>query len=157
MNHLGDHAPEVLDLAVLVCRTLHRCQAGGDIPDFLALIADALEVGNGLDNGDYHSQVAGSRRAGSEDAAALLVDGDFHVVDLVVIHRHGLTERAVAFDECGDGLMALLLHKPSHAEHLTANSFEVYKETAREEETKNRGFHQLASPVPLALRARMRA
>ena len=61
VNHLGDHATEVLDLAVLVSRTLHRRQAGGDIPDLFALIADALEVGDGLDDGDYHAQIAGGR------------------------------------------------------------------------------------------------
>src|SRR6185312_6894207 len=119
--------------------------------------ADALEVGDGLDDGDYDPQVAGSGRAGSKDAAAFLVDGDFHVVDLVVVHGDRLTQRAVALDERSDGLMKLLLHKPAHAQHLTANAFEVFVETAGDVVAKVRGFHQLASPVPLALRARMRA
>src|SRR6185312_1482030 len=41
---------------------------------------------------------------------------------------------------------------------FTANALEVFVETARDVVTEIRGFHQLASPVPLAcMRARMRA
>ena len=46
----------------------------GDIADLLALVADALQVGDGLDDGDDQAQVTGRRRARGEDAAALLVD-----------------------------------------------------------------------------------
>ena len=137
----------MLDLAILVRRTLHRREARGDISDLFALVADALEVRDGLDDCDNHPQVTGRRRAGREDAAALLVDGDFHVVDLVVVHRHRLAERAVALDERGDRLVELLLHEAAHSQHFAANPLEVFVEAARDVVAEIRGFHQLASPA----------
>src|SRR2546430_12429357 len=62
--------------SVPVGRALHGRKPRGDVADLLALIADALQVGDGLDDRHDHAQVAGRRGAGREDTAAFLVDGD---------------------------------------------------------------------------------
>jgi hypothetical protein len=64
---------------------LHAGEARGDVADLLALVADAFEVGDGLDDGDDDAQIARGRRARREDARALLVDRHFHAVDLEVV------------------------------------------------------------------------
>src|SRR5581483_141400 len=105
-------------------------------------------------------EVASGGRARSQNSAAFLVDGDFHVVDLVVVHGNGFAERAVSFDQRGDRLMELLFDEATHPEDLTADALEVLVETTRDVVAEIRGFHQLASPVPLVcirIRAAMRA
>jgi len=128
VHHVRHHAAEMLDLAVLVRGALHGGEARSDVPDLLGLIADALEVGDGLDDRHDHSQVPRRRRPRREDAAALIVDGHLHVVHLVVIGRHPLAEGAVAFDQRRDRLLQLLLDEASHAEHLAAYALEVLVE-----------------------------
>ena len=46
--------------------------------DLLGLVADALEVGDGLDDRDDQPQVARGRLAASDDVAARLVELDLH-------------------------------------------------------------------------------
>jgi hypothetical protein len=128
VHHLGDLPAEVLDLAVLVGGPLHGREARGDVADLLALVADALEIGDGLDDRDDHPQVAGGGRAQREDAAALLVDRDLHAVDLVVVGRHRFAEAAVALDQRGDRLVQLLLDEAAHLQHLVAHLFQVLVE-----------------------------
>src|ERR1700730_10442792 len=136
----------MLDLAIFVRGPLHRCKARSDVPDLFALVANSLEVGNRLDDRDNDTQIAGGGRAGRKDPAAFLVDGDFHVVDLVVVHGNGLTQRAVAFDERRHGLVKLLLHEAAHPQHWAANPLQVFVEAAGDVVTEIRCFHQLASP-----------
>ena len=61
--------------------------------DLLRFVADALEVGDGLDHRDDEAQVRRRRLARREDAAAVLVDRDFHRVDAVIVARDLLAER----------------------------------------------------------------
>src|SRR2546430_5438855 len=77
--------------------------------------------------------------------SAFLVDGDLHVVHLVVIEGDRLPERAVALHQRGDGLVQLLLDEAAHAEHLAAHALEVLVEATRDVVTEVGGFHQLAS------------
>ena len=95
VHHLRDLPAEVLDLAVLVRRPLHGRELRGDVADFLALVADSLEVGDGLDDGDDDPQVARRRRPQRQDPAAFLVDGNLHAVDLVVVGGHRFAKLAV--------------------------------------------------------------
>src|ERR1700704_1148110 len=143
----------MLDLAILVRGTLHRRKARSDVPDLFALVANTLEVGNRLDYRDDDTQITGRGRAGRKDPAALLVDGDFHVVDLVVVHGDGFAQRAVAFDERRHGLVKLLLHEAAHPQHFAANPLQVFVEAAGDVVTEIRCFHQLASPGLAWLRA----
>src|SRR5205823_773649 len=147
VHHLRHHTAEMLDLPVLIGRAFHGREPGRDVADLLALVPDALEVGDGLDDRHDEAQIAGRRGARREDAAAFLVDGDLHVVHLVVIERHGLPERAVALDEGGDGLAQLLLDETAHAEDLAAHALEILVEATRDVVTEVGGFHQLASPL----------
>src|ERR1700683_4462255 len=73
-------ASQVLDLAVAVGRAFHGRQPRGNQADLLAFIADAFQIGNGLDGRHDHAQVTGRGRAGRKDAAAVLVDRDLHAV-----------------------------------------------------------------------------
>ena len=120
----------MLYLAVFVRGTLHRCKARRDVADLFPLVANSLEVRDRLDDRDNDAQIACSGRAGREDSAAFLVDGDFHVVHLVVVHGNGFAQRAVAFDQRRHGLVKLLLHEAAHPQHLTANPLEVFVEAA---------------------------
>ena len=113
----------------------------GDVADLLALVADALQVGDGLDDGDDQAQVAGRRRARREDAAAFLVDRHFHAVDLEVVAADRHAEIAVAFDERGHGVGELLLDHAAHGQHLVAHALEVFVEAARDVVRKIGGFH----------------
>ena len=141
MHHLRDLPPEVLDLAVLVGGPLHGGEARGDVADFLALIADALEIGDGLDDGDDDPQIPGRGRAHREDAAALLVDRHLHAVDLVVVGGDRLAEAAVALDQGGDRLVELLLDEPAHLQHLVADLFQVLVEAAGDVVSEIGRFH----------------
>src|SRR5579883_1042269 len=142
MDHLGDDPAEVLDLAVLVGRALHGREPRGDIADLLALIADALEVGNRLDDGHDDAQIASRRRARRQYPAALLVYGHFHVVHLVVPERDRLAEGAVALGERRDGLLQLLLDEAAHREHFAANPLQVFVEASGDVVAEIGGFHQ---------------
>ena len=113
--------------------------------DLLALVADALQVGDGLDGGDDHAQVAGRRCARGEDAAALLVDRHFHAVDLVIVLRHGSTEGAVALDQRGERRAELLLDEAAHGEHLAAHVLEILVEALRDVVGEISSFHGAAS------------
>src|SRR5882762_519234 len=158
VHHLRHHPPEMLDLTVFVGRALHGREPRGDVADLLALIPDALQIGDGLDDRHDHAQVPGGRGARRENLHAFLVDGDLHVVHLVVIERDRLPEGAVTLHQRGDGLLQLLLDEAAHAEHLAAHALEVLVEATRDVVTEVGGFHQLASPASLVcLRAAIRA
>src|SRR5882757_656064 len=128
MNHLRDLTAEMLDLAILVRGTLHGGELRGDVADFLALIADSLEVGDGFDDGDDDAQVAGRRRPQRQNSAALLVNGHFHAVDLVVVGSHRLAQLAVSLDQGGNGFVQLLFDETAHLQHLITYLLQVFVE-----------------------------
>src|ERR1019366_6845677 len=129
--------------------TTRACRAGSDLADLLAFIADTLKVRDGLDGRDDHAQVPGRGRARRQDAAALLVDRDFHAVDFVVILRHRASERAVAVHERREAAPELLLDEPSHRQHLGANALEFLVETLGGVVREISGFHDsLAVATP---------
>jgi hypothetical protein len=131
MHHALHGAPQVADLAIAIRRPIHFGEPHRDEADLLALIPDALKISDRLDRGDDHAQIPGGRRARRKDAAAFLVDRDFHAVDLVVIARDAVTERAVPLDEGGQRLRELILEQPAHREDLRAHALEILVEAAR--------------------------
>jgi hypothetical protein len=131
VHHFGDETAEVAYLPVIVRRLLHGGEARGDVADLLDLVADALEISDGLDDRDHHAQVRGGRLPGGDDPAALLVDLDLHPVDPVVVARDLLAERAVAIDERRDGALELLLHEAAHLHGARSDPLHVLVEAAR--------------------------
>ena len=75
---------------------LGRALAGREsrrrVAQLLRLVADALQVGDRLDHGDDQAQVGRGRAARRQDAAAVLVDRDFHRIDARVEPRDLLAE-----------------------------------------------------------------
>ena len=67
--------------------------------DLLRLVADALEVGDGLDHRHEQAQVPGGGLAPRDDVAAGLVELDLDGVDPVVLADHLVDELHVAGDE----------------------------------------------------------
>ena len=141
MHHELHRATEVLDLAIALGRALGIDQARGDGADALALIADALEVGDGLDRRHDHAQVAGRGRARRQDAAALLVDRDLHAVDLVVLAGDRAAQLAVAVDERAERVAELLLDESTHGQHPGAHALQVLVEAAGGMVREIGGFH----------------
>ncbi len=132
VHHVRDEFADVLDFAVTVGRPVERGQPRGDVAELLGLVAYALEVGDGLDDGDDQTQVRGRRSARRQDAAAVVVDGDFHRVDLVVEPRHLLAEPAVARVERLDAVLQLLLDEAAHLQDPGADALEVGIEAAQD-------------------------
>src|SRR5688572_23747639 len=141
VHHFGDQLAQVADLAVIVGRLFHGREACRDVADLLNLVTDALEVRDRLDDRDHHAQVRRSRLAGRDDAAALLVDLDLHLVDAVVVPRHFLAERAVAIDQRLDRELELLLDEAAHLHHARADTFHVLVEPPRRVLTQVSRFH----------------
>ena len=127
-HHLRHLPAQMLHFTVLVRRPLHGGEPRGDVADLLALIADSLQIGDGLDDGDDDPQVARRGGAKRENPAALLVDRHLHAVDLVVLGRNRLAQAAVALDQGEDRLVQLLLHEAAHLQHLIAHLFQILVE-----------------------------
>ena len=87
MHHADDQLAEIAQLTVAAVGPLAHCKARADGGDLLALIADALQIGDGLEDGDDQSQVRGGRAARGEDAAAILVDGALELIDVQLLLR----------------------------------------------------------------------
>ena len=82
------------------------------------------KIGDGLDDRDHEPQVARRRLAPGDDLVALLVDGDFELIDLGIVPDHGVAERGVAFDQGVEGLLDLLFDEPAHLQHARADFLE---------------------------------
>ncbi len=106
--------------------------AGLDIGQFqhrarhpLGLIADALQVGDGLDDGEDQPQIAGCRLAARQDAAAFLVQVQFERVYLQVAADHRGGQLRVAVFQRADRVGDLPLHHTAHVQHVAAQILEL--------------------------------
>ena len=96
--------------------------------DLLRLVADALEVGDGLDHGDDEPQVAGGRLAPGDDVAARLVELDLHRVHAMIVSTT-LSSSAMSPDpRAVDGALDLLFDEPAHLQHGGAHGLELVVE-----------------------------
>src|SRR5690606_2465315 len=141
-QHLLNVPREVAELAIVRRRTLDRREPRGQHADLLRLVADTLEIGDGLDHGDDQAQVARRRRARREDPAALLVDADLHAVDLVVVLGDLETELAIAFGERAHPASELLLDESAHRQHGVADALEILVEATRNVVPEIFAFHR---------------
>ena len=92
--------------------------------DLRRFVADALEVGDGLDHHHHHAQVARRRLAARDDGAAFLVDRDFQRIDAVIVFDHALGERDVAVGQRLEGAHDLLLDQAAHLQHARPHRLE---------------------------------
>jgi hypothetical protein len=103
--------------------------------------SDALEVRDRLDDRNDQPQVTRCRRACREDAAALLVDLDFEVVDLEIVARNLQPEFAVPADNRCDCLRQLRLDEAAHGEDAISQVLDVLVEASRNMTSQSGCFH----------------
>ena len=94
-----------------VDQPLHRARHPG------RFVADALEVGDGLADGDEQAQVTRGRLAPGDDGRQVSVDLDFHRVDHFLLGQHLRRQFAVEVGQRVDGLGELRLDEPAHLQH----------------------------------------
>src|ERR1700722_14286772 len=102
VQHLADHFAEIAQFPVAVCRPLAHRQARGDGRDLLALIADALQIRDGLEDHDDKSQVRRRRRAGGQNAAAVLIDRALELIDAQLFLRDLDDQARVGLGDAAD-------------------------------------------------------
>ncbi|MNP42212.1 hypothetical protein D3C76_1359680 [compost metagenome] len=102
----------------------------GGATDLVRYVADAFQLGNGLDDRHHQAQVAGGRLAFGNDAHAGLVDRHFHHIDLGITLDHPFGQFTVLVMHRGNGVGELLLHQPAHGQHLSADVLEFSVELA---------------------------
>ena len=142
-HHVGHEFADVLEFAIAVRGAVRVRQPRRRMPELLGLVADALEVGDGLDDGDDQPQVRRRGRTRGEHPAAVLVDRDFHRVDLVVEPGDFLAQPAVAVDDGADAVLQLLLHQPAHLQDAGADAFEFRVVAAVDVVRKVRSVHHV--------------
>jgi hypothetical protein len=127
-EHLPDQVAHVFHLVVdvfgqrAVGLLLHH---SGDALD---LVADALEVRDGLDHGHHQPQIGGSRLPARDDPRAFLVDLHLQRIDPVVVRHHLLGQPGVAGDQRRHRTAELLFHDAAHLQHLVADVLEFLVE-----------------------------
>jgi len=94
-------------------------------------IADALDVGVDLQNGDDDAQVGGERLSQREELEAAVVDFDVQLVDRLVAADHIGDELGVACRQACDGLSEPLFGEPAHVEQSTHEGIEFFREVPR--------------------------
>ena len=104
----------------------------GEAPELLGLVADALQVGDDLDDGDDEPQVAGRGLAPRQHARALLVDLDLEGVHVVVGLRDLGGEVRVALEQGRQAVRHLALDEPAHGQHLVADGLQLEVELLRD-------------------------
>ena len=130
---LGSIRSRVLAMGGLVESQIRRAidaLASGDLQLSDEVIAadhkvNALEVGDGLHDGEDHAQVAGRRLAAHDELAAVAVDRDFHRVDAMVGFDHLIGKREIAGGERVDRAADLRLDQPAHRQHARADRAQV--------------------------------
>ena len=102
-----------------------RDQVDREASELLGLVADALEIGDDLDDGDDEAKVGGGRLAPGEHLGAVLVDLDLERVDLVIVLRDDGPEIGIGLEQRRQPAADLLLDEPAHLQHLVADLLEL--------------------------------
>ncbi len=115
---------DVLQLAVAISRAIGLGKTRRGVPEFLGLVTDALEVGDGLDDRHDQAEVRGGGSARGEDAAAIFIDRNFHRVDLVILPGHLFTQATVPAHDRLHPVLELLFDEAAHLQHARPDTFE---------------------------------
>src|SRR5699024_5087176 len=113
-----------LDLAERTRGVFLTGQLSRHATDLLGFVTDTLQVGDGLGDGEYQSQISRLWLPARQNLGAFFVDGHFHGVDFVVAASNFLAELAVAFDESLHAVGNLMLDQSTHGEYTLADVFE---------------------------------
>src|SRR3569623_1403294 len=113
-------------------------------------VAHALEIGDGLDDGDDQAEVAGGRLAARQHVGAFFVDSDFERIDLVVIGDNHFAEAAVAADHSAERVIELLFNDAAHRQHFVADVLQLVVELLGDVMTDVDPVHYLTSSTPSA-------
>ena len=124
MHHVGNEFADVLQFAVAMSPCGSDLETRRGVPEFLGLVTDALEVGDGLDDRHDQAEVRRGRRTRGEDAAAIFIDRDFHRVDLVILPGHLFTKATVPAHDRLHPVLELLFDEASHLQHARPDAFE---------------------------------
>src|SRR5690606_9887980 len=152
-QHLLHVLREIAQLPIVRRRALLAREPRCEHTDLLGFVADALEIRDRLDHRDDQAQIPGSRRAGREDAAALLVDADLHLVDLRIVLGDLKPELAIGLGQRSHRAIELMLDETAHRQHRVADALEVLVEAPRDVVTQVFDFHRR---LPAALAAAQR-
>ena len=100
--------------------------------DALCGIADAFDVGDGLDDREHQTQIACGGLTPRENATALFVEIDLELIDVQIAADHRSGHVLVTGSERGNRVADLLFDHAAHREHAAAQIVEFLIELARE-------------------------
>ena len=98
--------------------------------DAFGHIADAFQIGNGLDDRQYQSQVRGRRLTLGNDTSAVFVDLHLESIDLVIVGHYLPGHLQILLVDSSNGVGQLLLYQAAHHQHLVEDTFQLAIELA---------------------------
>ncbi len=114
------HRHDVAQQPVTGCETVRLVDMHRHARNALGVVADTLEIGDGLAERQDGAQVAPHRLAQRQQADDALVGLDIDEVDRLVTHDHLARQFGVTVGERIDGVVDLLFDEPAHAQHQRA-------------------------------------
>jgi hypothetical protein len=96
----------------------------GHAGDLGSLVADALQVGNGLYHHHQHAQVRGGGLALGDNLRDLFINLHFQGIDRVVLGHDLVSQEQIAVDQRVHRLGNLSFHQPAHFEDVGANALQ---------------------------------
>ena len=117
-EHMARMVGELLEFRQLVPLGEMVDQIHGDPGNSLGLVADSLQVGDGLDHGNDQTKIAGRRLSKRQNLGALLIDRDFQGIHLVVVSNHFLSQVRIAVQQGIHRGLDLRLNQPTQREEL---------------------------------------
>lgn len=104
--------------------------AANALGDLLGLVAGAFEIGNDLADAEDQAQIGSSRLTLGDQVGAVIVDGEFEVVDLAVGIDDVLDARHFAGAVGFNGRRNLGFHQTAHLQHGGTQAGQVFVELA---------------------------
>ena len=98
---------------------------------FFRLVANALKVGDDLDDAEDQAQIDGGGLSPGDQLGALVVDDDFQRVDILVAGNDFLDGRQIAGAVGFDGGRHLILDQAAHLQDVAAQATEIFVKLAR--------------------------
>ena len=100
-------------------------QINGTTRNLGSLVTDTLQIDDDLADTDHQTQIAGSWLTARQNAHALLIDIQLHLVDGVVLLADLFGQLRIAFNQRHNRIVYLFLDQPTHFQQLGANFFQL--------------------------------